>query len=53
MTISHIKTLWLRRADIDVNGKRKSLGYFKEFEDAKAAYRSAAISHFGDFARFE
>jgi hypothetical protein len=36
-------------AYININGKRKSLGYFKTPEDAAAAYEQAARQLFGEF----
>jgi hypothetical protein len=40
-------------AHIKVNGKHFSLGRFTDIKDAAVAYRSAAVHHFGEFARFE
>ena len=39
---------WL--AAIGVNGKRRHLGVFAEREDARTAYRAAAVKYFGEFA---
>ena len=39
------------RAAIQVNGKSIHLGVFIEKDSAAEAYRSAAIAHFGPFAR--
>jgi len=41
------------RARITVSGREISLGYFNSFDEAKAAYASAASHHFGEFARAE
>jgi hypothetical protein len=41
------------RARIKANGKHYMLGYFKTVEEASAAYKAAAIEHFGEFARAE
>jgi len=38
-------------ARIQVDGKRHSLGYFKNPVDAAKAYDAAAREHFGEFAR--
>ena len=38
------------QAQIKVNGKKKYLGIFASDIDAAAAYNSAAVEHFGDFA---
>lgn len=42
------KKRWL--ASIMVDGKRINLGAFASPEDASAAYQSAAVKHFGEFA---
>lgn len=39
---------WL--ASIRINGKSKYLGLYQTAEDAAAAYRTAAVEHFGEFA---
>ena len=39
------------RAVITVNGKQNHLGYFNTAEEASDAYRSAAQSAYGEFAR--
>lgn len=39
------------KAYINRNDKQFHLGYFDSKEDAYAAYKSAAIAHFGEFAR--
>lgn len=39
------------RARIVIDKREISLGYFDDFEAAKAAYEAAAIKHFGAFAR--
>jgi HNH endonuclease len=39
------------RAKIQINGKRKHLGYFATIADASAAYAAAANKLFGEFAR--
>jgi hypothetical protein len=41
------------KAEITVNRKNINLGRFDKPEDAHAAYREAAIKHFGEFARFD
>jgi len=46
--VSNRKGLW--RSRIVVNGKKKSLGYFKTEKGAGLAYDSAAIKYFGKFA---
>lgn len=38
------------RASITINGKSKTLGYFKTPELAAEAYNRAALKHFGEFA---
>jgi len=38
---------------ININGKRKRLGYFETAEEAHSAYRQASLSLFGEYARFE
>lgn len=38
---------------IQVRGRGIRVGNFKNLEDAVAAYRKAAIAHFGEFARLE
>lgn len=38
-------------ARIQVDGTRKTIGYFKSREEAHAAYVTAAIAGFGEFAR--
>ena len=40
-------------ANIWVEGKHRHLGTFESGEAAHAAYRSAALEHFGQFAPFE
>lgn len=39
------------RARLVLNKREISLGYFGDFEAAKAAYEAAARQHFGEFAR--
>jgi hypothetical protein len=39
------------RATIQINGKWKHLGYFREAGKASEAYIAAANEHFGEFAR--
>lgn len=46
---------WARReqkwaANIKVNGKKKHIGYFRNINEAAAAYERAAIEYFGEFA---
>lgn len=53
---SHKGVSWYRagakwRARLVVNKREISLGYFDDFDAAKAAYEAAAIEHFGEFAR--
>ena len=43
------KSKW--QARITVKGKRTSLGYYKKEEDAARAYDTAAIKHYGNYAR--
>lgn len=38
------------RARIGVNGKEISLGHFKNIDDAKQAYKEAALLYFGEYA---
>lgn len=38
-------------AHIKKNGRREFLGYFENIEDASAAYATAAVKLFGEFAR--
>ena len=37
-------------AQICVDGRKKTLGYYEDIDAAKAAYRTAAVSAFGEFA---
>lgn len=37
---------------IRVNGRNMALGRYDKLEDAAAAYRTAAVKWFGEFARF-
>ena len=46
---SNPKKPW--RARIKVDGRFRYLGYYAEKLDAVSAYNSAAINHFGEFAR--
>jgi hypothetical protein len=41
------------RARIRVDGRLISLGYFGTAAEAAVAYQTAAIQHFGEFARFQ
>lgn len=41
------------KSEIRVNGKKISLGYYKEPEQAHEAYKKAATMYFGSFARFK
>lgn len=45
-----IKSAKRWRASIRTNGRRINLGQFRTLEEASAAYRDAAETHFGDFA---
>jgi len=38
------------RAYIAIGGKQKTLGHYKDPEDAARRYNEAAIEHFGEFA---
>jgi hypothetical protein len=38
-------------AFISINGRSKNLGRFATIDEAKSAYASAAVIHFGEFAR--
>ena len=40
------------RAKINIDGKRKHLGYFATAVAAYECYKRAAIQHHGEFARF-
>ena len=40
------------RAHIHINGKSFHLGLFLSAEQAHEAYKSAALSHFGEYAKF-
>ena len=51
--VSFDKDIKKYRAFITLNGKTKHLGCFVSPVDAHAAYCSAAIKHYGEFARFE
>jgi hypothetical protein len=47
----HAKSgLW--QARIRVEGKEKSLGYYKSTKEAHEAYKAAALEHHGEFANF-
>ena len=46
--VSETRGRW--RARISVKGIELHLGYFPNPDDAQAAYRSAALKHFGEFA---
>jgi hypothetical protein len=39
-------------AAIRVNGRKRLLGRYSEKQDAAGAYQTAALQHFGEFARF-
>lgn len=41
------------RATIMIDRKRVSLGLYTNIEDAAAAYKKAAMHHFGEYARIE
>jgi hypothetical protein len=41
------------RAQIKVKGKAVHLGYFDTIREARHVYNTAAVHHFGDFARVE
>lgn len=43
------REMW--RANCHIDGRQTHLGYFHTKEEAHAAYRHAATSHFGEFAR--
>ena len=45
--------MFVRLTMIRVDGKYKSLGYFKEAESAHAAYVDAARKYYGEFARVQ
>ncbi|HEV8525455.1 MAG TPA: NUMOD4 domain-containing protein [Terriglobales bacterium] len=51
--ISYDKRSGKWRARIQVNGKTTWLGRFDTPEDARDAYRDAAVKHHGEFARVE
>ena len=51
--VSLYKRLNLWRADINVAGRKKCLGYFKDKADAIAAYKDAALALHGQFAKLE
>ena len=51
--VSLYKRLNLWRADISIDGSKKCLGYFKEKEDAIAAYHAAALAVHGSFAKLD
>lgn len=51
--VSLYKRLNLWRADINIAGRQKCLGYFKEKDKAIAAYRAAALALHGQFARLD
>ena len=38
------------RAVIKINGKQKSLGYFLTVDEAKEAYKKAALQNYGEYA---
>lgn len=40
------------KAQISIDGKRISLGYFKDIIDAHEAYKEAAIRLYGEYARY-
>lgn len=39
-------------AQIGINGKRKSLGYFDDIEDAEASYKEASLAIHGEFSHY-
>lgn len=41
------------RANIQINGKQKNLGFFDNIESAAFAYADAALERFGEFARLK
>jgi hypothetical protein len=49
VTMHKASGLW--RACIVVDGKQRSLGYFKDPAEGHRAYCEAAVKHFGEFAR--
>jgi len=56
-TSGHKGAYWRKRelkwmAQISVSGKDIYLGYFDDIEDAAAAYREAAVKHYGEFANY-
>ena len=46
---NEIRQKWL--VQISIEGKRKSLGYFKNLDEASAVFSEAAKKHYGEFAR--
>jgi hypothetical protein len=52
-----VKGVYLRnnryRAQIQVEGRKIMLGTFDTLDEAREAYKQAAVKHFGEFARFE
>lgn len=54
----HRGVCWIKRRNrycvsISVNGKRIQVGYFKEYEAARDAFRLAAVKYRGEFARLD